>query len=213
MSKFKSKSEIHNSRVPGICNPKNAAFSLIELLVVVAIIAVLVAMLLPALGVARSQAKKIQCLSNLKQVFLVATYYAQDNNGWINGPYRTGTKNWVSDFRLYFQSISGSGAGSWQEVNLCGEKKPADGYCYGMNKQLSPNGWSDPFRFQDNREDPVHTIFICDYRPNNLIFASWDFEANDPTLERLRHRGMVNILLYAGQVESFSDLDDPRLGW
>jgi prepilin-type N-terminal cleavage/methylation domain-containing protein len=191
----------------GVC------FTLIELLVVVAIIAVLVAMLLPALGAARSQAKKIRCSSNLRQIFLVATYYAQDNNGWINGPYRTGTKNWISDFRNYFQSFSGSGASSWQEVNVCGEKKAADGYCYSMNKQLSPNGWSDPFRFQDNRETPGNTIFIGDYRPNSCIFASWDYAINDPTLERRRHRGMVNILIYAGQVESYLDLDDPRLGW
>jgi prepilin-type N-terminal cleavage/methylation domain-containing protein/prepilin-type processing-associated H-X9-DG protein len=59
------------------------AFTLIELLVVVAIIAVLIAMLMPALGQARKSAQKAVCLSNLNQLGLAETMYANDYNGLI----------------------------------------------------------------------------------------------------------------------------------
>jgi prepilin-type processing-associated H-X9-DG protein/prepilin-type N-terminal cleavage/methylation domain-containing protein len=56
------------------------SFTLIELLVVVAIIALLISILLPALGAARAQGKAVVCLSNLKQLGMALYYYGQDFN-------------------------------------------------------------------------------------------------------------------------------------
>jgi prepilin-type N-terminal cleavage/methylation domain-containing protein len=64
-----------------MCNARRSAFTLVELLVVIGIIALLIAILLPALGKARLQARRTQDLSNIRQIGIACVAYATENKG------------------------------------------------------------------------------------------------------------------------------------
>lgn len=80
---------------------KKRAFTLIELLVVVAIIAVLMAILLPALNNAREAAKTTACASNLRSIYTANIFYTQEYNDWT--PSNCWGSEWSGRYNAYLK--------------------------------------------------------------------------------------------------------------
>jgi prepilin-type N-terminal cleavage/methylation domain-containing protein len=75
---------------------KRRAFTLVELLVVIGIIALLIGIMLPVLGKARESARRAECLSNLREVSIAFRFYALNNRDQVPLGYRSGTKQFNS---------------------------------------------------------------------------------------------------------------------
>src|SRR5687768_10167969 len=108
---------------------RKAAFTLVELLVVIGIIAVLISILLPALNKARSQALNANCASNIRQIIVACHAYAADFKGHLPARFREGKDPFLQPLYTYFpQDIKVSpparyGAGLlWERKYITTEK-------------------------------------------------------------------------------------------
>ena len=118
---------------------RSAGFTLIELLVVVAIIAILAAMLLPAMAQARDRARQTTCLSNLKQIGTALWMYVDDNNGWMPVTYAYNQGMWVDVIDRKYLGVTVYGGTNRSTVFRCPQEKRNPYAASGYNLTYSYN--------------------------------------------------------------------------
>jgi prepilin-type N-terminal cleavage/methylation domain-containing protein/prepilin-type processing-associated H-X9-DG protein len=207
------------------------AFTLVELLTVIAIVAILVALSMVGISSMRTNANTAKCTSNLKQLFLSAQNFSTDNNGYLPQAAWYLPQNFLGRAQFKYPSLIDYGA---DQFICCPESPSLTRTSYGMNKRLVPNNWSDgpdwgpsQYRYYQrscfkwiNLPRPDRTILFCDtgaWAPTEAYFyAEPDTLPADPALASVaganawRHKGKFNAVFCDGHVETIAQ-NDPKV--
>jgi len=201
---------------------KVSKFTLLELLVAIAIIAILASMMLPALGKARAAGRAIKCNSNLKQIALCFNMYANDANGWLP-TYYDGAHEWYYYFTAdglsytnanYYKTRGWPNSGGTKEgqkhIFWCPDDKRdptsvgtfPSGISYAVNMCITVNGDGcyGVWRRLDSIKKPSQCLLLLDAWVNNYLSGDpyrINYASADPTSSNrvdYRHAGSCNQL-------------------
>ncbi|MCC6578979.1 MAG: type II secretion system protein [Phycisphaeraceae bacterium] len=153
-------------------------FTLIELLVVISIIALLVGVLLPALGAARNSARSSTCLSNQRQIGLAIRMYATDANNFLPTSYQYRSTNKLSDVQIG----AGSATGYLQWSGLVSQGKYVDD---GMKAKV----WACP---TDNLGGWAPTNFVKKGEAISTSGADASFAIVPPAFQTTQTAGIID---------------------
>ena len=188
---------------------RRQGFTLLELLVVVAIISVLAGLILPAVAKAKGKARQVQCLSNLKQVGVAIHMYADDYEDFLPGPLLSGVRvdydNTVGSKKHLSYHIAPyvglplpSSKPVLVQVLICPsfqKEVPDFGEGYGqkvylLNDDIDPNPVSRVFPFgypeAPYTTNSLKTTSFDDHLPPSSTFAITDMDQSHPRVAFVR---------------------------